>query len=182
MFSAGAICWPPGCAARISTPAPERKRRWRALWSRSAGAGRAQGSCFAPTLVFACLTLMAWCEAHKVDYVFGLARNARLEARIAGALSEAEGLSQAKAGLPARVFCDFDWSTKDSWSRRRRVGGQGRVDARRGQSAFSRDLVESRRLAGQAALRKTLLRARPRWRTASRSARATCSPTAPRQP
>ena len=29
---------------------------------------------------------MAWCEANAVDYVFGLARNARLEARIADAL------------------------------------------------------------------------------------------------
>jgi hypothetical protein len=53
--------------------------------------------------------------------VFGLARNERLQARIADALSEAELLSQANAGQPARVFRDFDWSTKDSWSRRRRV-------------------------------------------------------------
>jgi len=68
--------------------------------------------------------LMAWCEANKVDYVFGLARNARLEARIADALDEARLLSQANAGLPARVFRDFDWSTKESWSRRRRVIGK----------------------------------------------------------
>jgi Transposase DDE domain group 1 len=69
-------------------------------------------------------TLMAWCEANKVDYVFGLARNARLEARLADALDEAEGLSQANAGQPARVFCDFEWTTKESWSRRRRVIGK----------------------------------------------------------
>jgi hypothetical protein len=68
--------------------------------------------------------LMAWCEANAVDYVFGLARNERLEARIADALSEAELLSQANAGEPARVFRDFEWSTKDSWSRRRRVIGK----------------------------------------------------------
>ena len=68
--------------------------------------------------------LMAWCEANAVDYVFGLARNDRLEARIADALSEAELLSQANAGQPARVFRDFEWSTKDSWSRRRRVIGK----------------------------------------------------------
>ena len=35
---------------------------------------------------------MAWCEANKVDYVFGLARNPRLEARIAEALAEARRL------------------------------------------------------------------------------------------
>jgi len=73
---------------------------------------------------FAREALMAWCEANKVDYVFGLARNARLEARLAEALSEARLLSQANAGRPARVFRDFDWSTKESWSRRRRVIGK----------------------------------------------------------
>jgi hypothetical protein len=65
--------------------------------------------------------LMAWCEANRVDYVFGLARNARLEQRIAPALADAHRRSAADAGRPARVFCDFLWSTKESWSRRRRV-------------------------------------------------------------
>src|SRR5271167_1007614 len=37
---------------------------------------------------------------------------------------------------------------------------QGRMDGRRGQSSFSRDLAEGRCLARQAALRKALLRAR----------------------
>jgi hypothetical protein len=73
---------------------------------------------------FAREALMAWCEANKVDYVFGLARNARLEGRIADALDEARLQSLANAGQPARVFRDFDWSTKDSWSRRRRVIGK----------------------------------------------------------
>ena len=31
---------------------------------------------------FAREALMAWCEANRVDYLFGLARNARLEAEI----------------------------------------------------------------------------------------------------
>jgi len=73
---------------------------------------------------FAREALMAWCEANKVDYVFGLARNTRLEGRIADALDEARLLSRANAGRPARVFRDFDWSTKESWSRRRRVIGK----------------------------------------------------------
>ena len=67
---------------------------------------------------------MAWCEANQVEYVFGLARNARLEARLANALNEAQRLSEANAGQPARAFRDFDWSTKESWSRRRRVIGK----------------------------------------------------------
>jgi len=68
---------------------------------------------------FAREELMAWCEAHRVDYVFGLARNKRLEARIAPALEEA-GLACRQSGQAARVFRDFMWSTKESWSRRRR--------------------------------------------------------------
>src|SRR5204863_9023818 len=53
--------------------------------------------------------------------VFGLARTQRLEQRIAPALAQAQGRSRANQGRPARVFCDFLWSTKGSWSRRRRV-------------------------------------------------------------
>jgi hypothetical protein len=70
---------------------------------------------------FAREALMAWCEAGRVDYVFGLARNRRLEERIAAALGEAQRRSQEREGRPARVFRDFLWSTQDSWSRRRRV-------------------------------------------------------------
>ncbi len=73
---------------------------------------------------FAREALMAWCEANAVDYGFGLARNERLEGRIADALDEARLLSQANAGQPARAFRDFEWSTKESWSRRRRVIGK----------------------------------------------------------
>jgi len=67
--------------------------------------------------------LMAWCEANRVDYLFGLARNARLEAEIAGELAEAAEESQA-IGRPARRFRDFMWTTLDSWSCRRRVIGK----------------------------------------------------------
>ncbi len=69
---------------------------------------------------FAREALMAWCEANRVDYVFGLQRNERLEVRIAGALSRAEAM-RAATGQPARLFADFLWTTLKSWSRRRRV-------------------------------------------------------------
>lgn len=69
---------------------------------------------------FAREELMAWCEANRVDYLFGLARNKRLEERIAGELAWAEAASAASA-KPARRFADFAWTTRDSWSRRRRV-------------------------------------------------------------
>ena len=64
--------------------------------------------------------LMAWCEAHRVHYVFGLARNDRLEAEITGELAAAR-LQGQRSGRPARRFRDFQWTTLDSWSRRRRV-------------------------------------------------------------
>jgi len=72
---------------------------------------------------FAREALMAWCEAHDVDYLFGLARNVRLQAEIAAELAEAAAESQA-SGQAARRFKDFLWTTRDSWSRRRRVVGK----------------------------------------------------------
>jgi len=67
--------------------------------------------------------LMAWCEANRVDYVFGLARNSRLEAALVKYLAEAKRLCVA-LGKPARVFRDFRYRTIDSWSRERRVVGK----------------------------------------------------------
>ena len=64
--------------------------------------------------------IMAWCENNAVDYVFGLARNQRLERTIAGKLKEAERRSKESGG-PVRLFDDFDYRTLDTWSRDRRV-------------------------------------------------------------
>jgi hypothetical protein len=69
---------------------------------------------------FAREALMAWCEDHRVDYLFGLARNERLVGAIADDLAAAGTLSLSHGG-PARRFVDFFWSTLDSWSRHRRV-------------------------------------------------------------
>ena len=69
---------------------------------------------------FARETLMAWCENNGVDYLFGLARNSRLVAEIETELQAAAELSR-KTGKPARRFKDLIWSTRDSWSRERRV-------------------------------------------------------------
>jgi DNA-directed RNA polymerase subunit K/omega len=69
---------------------------------------------------FAREALMSWCEEHRVDYVFGLARNNRLVQHIAIELAWAEDEAE-REGRPARRFSDFRWTTLDSWSRRRRV-------------------------------------------------------------
>ena len=67
--------------------------------------------------------LMQWCEGNRVDYVFGLARNSRLEAALAEQIAEARQQHMA-TGMPARVFRDFRYRTLDSWSRTRRVVGR----------------------------------------------------------
>jgi hypothetical protein len=69
---------------------------------------------------FAREALMKWCETNRVDFLFGLAKNDRLTAEIAAELVQAEEESKA-TGKPARRFKKFQWSTRDSWSRQRRV-------------------------------------------------------------
>ncbi|MDQ2802031.1 MAG: IS1380 family transposase [Pseudomonadota bacterium] len=72
---------------------------------------------------FAREALMTWCEANRVDFLFGMARNARLEAELAGELAGAKALAAA-SGKAARVFRDFRYQTIDSWSQARRVVGK----------------------------------------------------------
>jgi hypothetical protein len=64
--------------------------------------------------------LMRWCEDHQVDYVFGLARNQRLRGRITKALRRAQAAS-ARTGRSARVYTEFRYRTRATWSRARRV-------------------------------------------------------------
>lgn len=72
---------------------------------------------------FAREELMAWCEGHGVDFVFGLARNARLQRALGGELAQARA-SFEESGKAARVFKDFVYRTRKSWSRQRRVIGK----------------------------------------------------------
>jgi len=66
--------------------------------------------------------LMDWCEQrHRMDYLFGVARNERLHRIIAAQLAEAKA-EHARTGRMARVFTEFlHNTTKESWSRDRRV-------------------------------------------------------------
>jgi hypothetical protein len=72
---------------------------------------------------FAREALMAWCEANRVDYLFGLARNTRLSATLATEMAAARAEAE-QTGKPARRFRDFAWRTRDRWSRERRVIGK----------------------------------------------------------
>lgn len=72
---------------------------------------------------FAREELMAWCESQAVDFVFGLARNARLQKALEGELAQAQALFE-ESSKAARVFKDFVYGTRKSWSRQRRVIGK----------------------------------------------------------
>lgn len=69
---------------------------------------------------FAREALMAWCEAHHVYYVLGLAKNARLLRKIGKELESAHARSNL-TGMAARVFTHFWYRTQKSWSTHRRV-------------------------------------------------------------
>jgi len=88
---------------------------------------------------FAREALMAWCEANRVDFVFGLARNARLEETVQAELLAAS-LDSVRTRRPARRFKDFRYATLDSWSRERRVIGKAEVT---GDKANPRFIVTS---------------------------------------
>jgi hypothetical protein len=78
---------------------------------------------------FAREALMAWCEAHGVHFVFGLARNARLEEALDPAFERTEQRC-AKSGQPERVFAELTYRTRDSWSCARRVVGKAEITER----------------------------------------------------
>ena len=68
--------------------------------------------------------LMSWCEANRVEFVFGMARNQRLRKIIGAQMHEATG-QWNRTGKPARVFTEFQYRTKKTkkggWDRERRV-------------------------------------------------------------
>jgi hypothetical protein len=72
---------------------------------------------------FAREAIMAWCEESGVDYVFGLAKNARLN-RVLGRELHQVQLECERTSQPARAFKDFIYETRKSWSRARRVVGK----------------------------------------------------------
>jgi hypothetical protein len=69
---------------------------------------------------FAREALMRWCEQNGVHYLFGLARNRRLERAIGAELHQAQQES-SRSDKPARLFKDLRYQTRQSWSCERRV-------------------------------------------------------------
>jgi hypothetical protein len=94
--------------------------------------------------------LMTWCELNGIDFLFGLARNERLVGKIAAELTRAARKSR-RTGRPARYYKDFMWTTRESWSRRRRVVAkaedtQGEANPRFVVTSLGRDECKARYL------------------------------------
>jgi len=94
--------------------------------------------------------LMAWCEKNRVDYVFGLARNSRLEAEIKEQMAEAEAKSK-ESGKPERIFKELRHRTRKSWSRERRVVAKAEhlpkgANPRFIVTSLTRETIEAQRL------------------------------------
>jgi hypothetical protein len=68
-------------------------------------------------------SILSWCEENNVDYVIGLKQNTRLTKIIGGELQQAQQQFE-QTGQAARVFKDFPYKTRKSWSCERRVIGK----------------------------------------------------------
>ena len=64
--------------------------------------------------------IMAWCEQNRVQFVLGLAKNNRLLAMSLGFRVDAQ-MQFLERGEASRVFGEFDYRTREGWSRARRV-------------------------------------------------------------
>jgi hypothetical protein len=67
--------------------------------------------------------IMCWCEDHEIDYVLGLARNARLRRALGREMTEARAAHE-RTGKASRRYRDFRYRTRKSWSCERRVIGK----------------------------------------------------------
>ena len=77
---------------------------------------------------FAREAIMAWCEANKVFYCFGLARNDRLAEQLESSFESLR--AQIKEGTvqsPCRSFTEFEYATLNSWTKARRVIGKAEI-------------------------------------------------------
>jgi|TARA_B100000745_G_scaffold291959_1_gene232346 hypothetical protein len=73
---------------------------------------------------FAREAIMSWCENQtNVYYCLGLARNKRLQEALAPSFARLEETASGEEA-PRRMYHDFTYKTRESWSRSRRVVGK----------------------------------------------------------
>jgi hypothetical protein len=89
---------------------------------------------------FAREAIMEWCERNNVEYVLGLARNARLQELLEDTLAAVEQEQRESGAWSVRRFEELQYRTRDSWSRTRRVVGKAE---RLGDKANPRFVVTS---------------------------------------
>jgi hypothetical protein len=73
--------------------------------------------------------VLSWCEAHAAYYCLGLQKNEVLVARLEPALARARAQRQRTSAAKVRQFAGFQYRTRRSWSRARRVVGKAEVMA-----------------------------------------------------
>jgi hypothetical protein len=73
--------------------------------------------------------IMAWCERQGVYYGLGLAKNSVLIEKLAPALAQARARRCLSGAPSGREFAEFDYQTRKTWSRSRRVIGKAEVMA-----------------------------------------------------
>jgi len=105
---------------------------------------------------FAREEIMDFCEKRGISYVFGLARNSRLEASVADAMDSAR-VQYERTREPARVFCEFSYQTSRLLELCPTGCCQGRVSAEGSKSALYRN--EPKRIRSKT-LRGALLQTR----------------------
>jgi hypothetical protein len=94
--------------------------------------------------------IMRYCEHNpNLDYVLGLAKNSRLNKAIDTEMAEAQKLHQATQ-KPARVFKDFHYRTRKSWSYERRVVGKAEYLAKGENPRFIVTSIQSEQIDARA--------------------------------
>ena len=76
---------------------------------------------------FARDALMDWCEQNRVDFVLGLARNARLERLLEPSFETLTAELEGGDACAGRLYADLRYRTQKSWSRERRVIGKAEI-------------------------------------------------------
>ena len=124
---------------------------------------------------------MRYCEHNpNLDYVLGLAKNSRLNKAIDTEMAEAQKLHQATQ-KPARVFKDFHYRTRKSWSYERRVVGKAEYLAKGENPRFIVTSIQSEQIDARA-LYEDFDVPVGRWKTGSKNNNWVCSPIGLRPP
>jgi len=135
---------------------------------------------------FAREEIMSWCEENAVYYSLGLARNKRLSARLGKCFGELYGaIKSGEIQVPCRRFEDFEYRTRKSWSRARRVVGKAEILDKAPNPRFVVTNLPAEGLPGEksafqpAHSTRSFTARAGKWKIASRRRSRTSLPTAP---